>query len=392
MLDYEIISIFTCIIFYDCVDKLKNENLILEMKRIFLYFLVVLDTVITSCSMFEGEEKSDYENIYYGLTIYSTVEEINNYAMDGVNVAMRLALLLNEMEAAGLTFDSESEPDWNQLGTIRYGGFDYNKKVFLFGNSTDVNISKSGDDYFVEYGTEGGLHTAGAYDNAYRIGEYRINTSGNNNIMNSSEDSHWSVSVNCDTISYSKTKNAVLARYQCSNANSELWHTKDGTFEYAVSDVAVLYNDGDFNDDNSDDGYEDSAWSNSGTISIDDFVAFTMSDTIGAKFGVTIDAAGGVALTSDEYSYTTSSPIIYHFLSGANLKYGGVENVHFIGTSNVLDSYDVTVETASNGLQTIFYNGFSYEYDDEYYFYSSYDSLREDEGNEEEDYLDQLDD
>ncbi len=343
----------------------------------------------TSCNMFSSDETSDYGHVYKGIVMYSSVQATNNLAMDGVNVAMRLALLLNEMSDVGLEFDatSESEPDWSLLGNITYGGLSYNKKEFLFGSSLNAKISKDGDKYYIEYGYNG-LHTSGSYDTAYRVGTYCIDTSGAIDIVDSSSSSKWSVAISSEQMTFSVSKNDSHAVYLCSGVDSQLWGTSEGEFAYSVSNLTVLYRD----ESEDEDDWEYCDWSTEGTLLIPYYTAFTVGDTINTDFNLNIVDAGGVAVTLDIYDYNTSSPIIYNFLSGANLKYGGVENIEYMKSSTSLPSKTVLIETAANGLQTFYYDGYSYIYDDEYFYLYYIDSFREDEESAEDDYLDDLED
>ncbi|MFI3289647.1 MAG: hypothetical protein SNH55_06050 [Rikenellaceae bacterium] len=359
------------------------------MKRLFLYLVALTSLLATSCSLFSSDETSDYGHVYKGIVMYSSVQATNNLAMDGVNVAMRLALLLNEMEDVGLEFDStsDSEPDWSLLGNITYGGLPYNKKEFLFGNSNNAKISKDGDKYYIEYGYNGS-HTAGAYDMEYRIGTYCVDTSGVTDILDSSSSSRWSVTISGEQMTFSASKNDAHAIYLCSGVNAQVWSTSDGEFAYSVSNLTALYRD----ESEDEDDWDYCDWSTEGTVSIPYYTAFTVGDTINTDFNLSVVDAGGVAVTLDIYAYNTSSPIIYNFLSGANLKYGGVENVEYMKSSTSLPSSTVLIETASNGLQTFYYNGYSYIYDDEYFYLYYIDSFREDEEDAEDDYLDALED
>ncbi len=357
-------------------------------NRLFLYLMALMSMFSTSCFIFSSDDTTEYGRVYNGIVMYASVEATNNYAMDGVNVAMRLALLLNEMEDVGLEFSATGEaPDWSLVGNVTYGGLSYNKKTFLFGNSSSSTISKDGDKYYVEYGASG-MHTAGAYDTAYRIGTYCVDTSGVTDIIDSNSSSKWSVTIDGDLMTYAYQKNDVHALYLCRSVDAQVWSTGEGEFAYSVENSSILHK----NEDEDEDDWDYSDWSTEGTVSIPYYTAFTVGDTIGTDFNMSVDDASGIAITLDTYSYNTSSPIVYNFLSGANLKYGGVENVDLLKSSSSLSSYTVKVETAANGLQTFYYNGYSYVYDDEYYYYYYIDSFRDDENDAEDDYLDAWDD
>lgn len=316
----------------------------------------------TSCGLF-SDDQSDYEKVYNGLVMYFVVEQTNTKAMDGVNVAMRLAILLNEMESAGVEFDGDQEPDWSELGDVRYGGLDYNKKFFLFGSQNGVSISKDDDLYTIEYGTTSGSHSAGTGDMCYRLGEFEIDTSNNSNILNSSESDPWTLKISSDSISYASVKNSAIPYFECAEADTKLWYIGDGEFGYSVSNAAVIYV---YYDDDPED-YNYSNWSISGTFTIDNFSALSVEDTIATDFMMNAVASGS-SVSGDIYAYITTSPVIYNFLSGANLKYGGFEKV------TLSDGRYVEVETASTGIQTIYYQGNSYAYDDEYYYYYYYEN------------------
>lgn len=359
------------------------------MKRLFLYLVVGVSLLATSCNLFNSDDDTDYEKVYYGLRMYLRVELTNNYAMDGVNVAMRLAILLSEMENAGLEFREDGgEPDWTQLGDVTVSGLSYNKKVFLFGSSTDVQIAKSGDNYYIMYGANG-LHTAGYKDTAYRIGKYCVNTAGNTNISDSSSSSKWSVYLMSDMVSFAASKNDVWSVYECKGWSGEIWNNGSGELAYSVSDVGIYIVDEDDREAaDSDKTYCN--WGCEGTISIPNVTNLTIEDTMYEDVYLDITSAGGTAYTLDTYEYYTSSPLVYNFNKGANLKYGGVEELQMIGGS--LSCKTATIESASDGLQTIYYNGASYIYDDEYLYYYYYDDYLEDEEDEESDYIDSLDD
>lgn len=355
------------------------------MKRLFLYLLVALSTLVTSCSIFSSDDTTDYEGVYNGIVVYSNVAITNNLAMDGVNVAMRLAILLSEMEAVGLEFEGDEEPDWTLIGEFKYGSLYYNKKSFLMGNTSDVSISKDGNKYYVEYGANG-LHTAGSYDTNYRIGTYCIDTAGNSDLLNSSSSSRWSVSIVDDEMTCAATKNDLDYMFVCSNKlGVELWSTGYGEFSYSVTDSVAQYFEVDYDDDDDDEYIGD--WWCEGTITIPSFSSLTVEETFNSEFNLTIDG-GGLAITQDTYSYVTLSPIIYNFLSCANKKFGGVEFIESLTSS----THDVTITTASTGVQTYNYNGYTYEFDQEFYDYYYYSSFQDDEDELEEEYWDYLED
>lgn len=358
------------------------------MKRLFLYLMAGVSLFATGC--FGSDDDSDLSKVYTGLVMLNNVEQTNKYAYDGLNVAVRLAILLNEMQSVGLEFVGSSEPDWSELGDVVYLGLPYNKKTFLFGNTSSVSISKDGDKYYIKYGTSNGQHTAGYGDVTYRIGTYCIDTSGHPNIFDSDASSKWSVSIDGDSMTYALNKNSTLVTFEALTLDLDLWGTSYNSFDYTIPNYAVELIIDEDDDDYDEDTQYISDWSLSGSVEIPELTGLSIEDTYKTNFEMSA-AGNGTVVAQDDYDYYTSSPLIYNFLAGANYKYGGIEEIEYLGTSSLSSNF-VTVDILSNGIQVIYYNGYSYEYDSEAYYYYYYDDVNDAEDDAEDEDEDEDDD
>ena len=117
--------------------------------------MLALSLAFTGCS--DKFDDGGYSQVYPGITIYNDGRLTASLAADGVSVAMRLAILMEEMKIAGVTLEvNGAEPNWDDLGTFKFG-FDnmkYGKKEFIFGDDDYASITRPADgNYNIEYGS-----------------------------------------------------------------------------------------------------------------------------------------------------------------------------------------------------------------------------------------------
>ncbi len=349
------------------------------MKRAFLMAIAAAAVALVGCNYDTDETASP------GYTMYTQSTQSNEYLMDGVNVAIRFAKLMAEVDASGASLADDTEENWALVGdfTYPYNGVSYNKKTFLMGDTNDLTITENSTgvyelNYWVKSGTLKGEMSSAWFDPMKRKGAYQI-TTNNLRLEDTSAATPWVITI-CNDGSYDpddfdedddddddeeeyaiEFENYMTFRndspyLNAVSYNATLWCVGNGVFAFSA-DMDIRYYDEDY------DYTDNSSWSiDYGTMTFDNYSNLTVESTINNDVELSFDSAGG---TSIYYNYTltylTSSPLIYNYAKSPYTCYGGVEEV----TIYNVDSYyfpkkTAIVETWSSGLHTVYYNDETY--------------------------------
>ncbi len=327
------------------------------MKR---YFLLILAAVVALASQSSCNKTDEtYKDVYPGITLYTYGWLSSEVALDGVSVAMRLGLLLNEIEeynaenstdpiafTDGAQIGSEYEPDWSKLGdsfeyklededdedeTVDYNA---NVKEFLLGYSDQVYIQKSGTVYTLTFGgdvyiddldssyygtTIEDAHVSAIFDNMMRNGSFVIDTKG---VMleETDENTQWTIYSKLG-LTYANTGDPAKAIYKCENIGgtdgSKYTLYKSSTssvdlvFNYAIADVRPNYNS----------TTNSTEWNMEGSVTLNNYdtsKGFTVENTYNNYYLLDIYGTGTPLVSTNTTSSTvagmifeTTSPIKY---------------------------------------------------------------------------------
>ncbi len=348
--------------------------------------MVATSTLLTGCM--DDDEDEYYVAVTPGITLFDSASVTNEIALDGVSIAMRLALLFNEIEQyeteTGETFEigteSQSEPDWNLLGTIEFGTSTddtsslypatYYRKNLLFGASDVVKIWRSSDSgtYYVKYGkTINGseYHTQAQYDDYYyRRGTYVIKTNGAAKLEEATAATAWSITTEGGEMEFSTWYDST-SEYSCdySSASVTLYYgaiedNDDGKgFIYDIANISPAYVSSTSATD----------WSMAGYINLVDFMesseVFDLDDTINKRYELDIYAKG-TPIAVPSMTYYTIDPIEYRPSTTGYNRYNAEIVIQLDEVTDQYEATDVYIELRNDGYMNVEYNGVTY-YDDE---------------------------
>lgn len=331
------------------------------MKRSLLSLatLLLAMTTLSGCFTLDGDD-GGLSEVYSGITIFDSATTSNNFASDGLSVLMRFAIMQAEMKAEGLEFtlDSDDEPDWDELSSFDWNGYDgVKKRYFLFGSTSNVKLKMIEENsvYTVDYDYDDDYyHVAGLYDSNYRIGTYQIETYGLE-LEETTETTPWKLTIYDDeemSFAYYETTEAVA---KSKNMTVLLWSdsSQEGRFCFSYgARIAQPDEDATYYSWNLEGDY--------GTLTLENYTSLLVEDTIDNNYELSLESMGN-SIYGDELIYTIKEPLVYNYSTLPSRRYGGTVAVEYVGV--VSDSYPaLDVEVAYDGLggYTVYYNGFSY--------------------------------
>lgn len=155
----------------------KKMNYPMKMKG-FLFALLLLAGAV-GCNEKSETNNSDINRVYPGVVLYNSAIVQQAVAMDGSDVAIKLAMLIDECEG-----------DLSQMEkvTVEIFGKKYLLKPILFGSGNKLTLNEETGEWLVEFlGQE-----KGAFDTFLRRGSYRVKTH-NIHLTQTTGDQTWSV-------------------------------------------------------------------------------------------------------------------------------------------------------------------------------------------------------
>ncbi len=351
------------------------------MKNILSTIILIVTLTAVTISMtgcFDEDVDEYYVAVSPGITLFDNASTTNEISLDGVSVAMRLSLLLTEIaryeaesgESFEIGTESQSEPDWDLLGTIEFGSYTYYRKNLLFGDDEMVRIWRSSDSkiYYIKFGkTVSGVeyHTQADFDDTYyRRGTYAIQTNGVEQLEQATSTTAWSITADGDTMEFS-TKYDAYPEYRCdySNASVSIYYDDiednddDKGFIYDISNIAPNYAS----------SSSQTNWSMKGYINLVDFMeaseSFCLDDTINKRYELNIYALG-TPIDAPSMTYYTIDPIEYRPATTGFSRYNAEIVIVLDTVTEQYEATDVFIELRNDGYMNVEYNGVTY-YDDE---------------------------
>ncbi|MFI3305989.1 MAG: hypothetical protein R3Y68_05700 [Rikenellaceae bacterium] len=345
------------------------------MKRLTSLFAVLISLFSSSCQDIEVDQNAlNYQYVYYGIVLHANASQANTYAMDGVNVAVRLGILLDEVAKAGYEladgtdtfksyttqddegYDVEVTPTWSDLPKYEDK---YELRQVLIGDPNYTTITRDGDSYTIAYkrGTSG--YSGGFYDANYRWGSYVVDTKG---VLLSASDSSvaWKISSVDDL--YLGSQSSLVYKTICTNSWAALYHNGDGCIMFSHS---ATFDSGDAN-------YDEGTWDVYDEASI----TFAEYDDAEEYFSLSNIAennieyrflGGGETMYGETMDYETTTPLIYNY---SETPYGPVSGAVKATAQGDTTNYEVNVSfNFTDGYlynDTYLYNGYTYL--DSYYY------------------------
>ncbi len=331
------------------------------MKNLLSKLTVTVVTLCTLQSCLDSTSNESWNGVTPGTELYNKAYLINNMAMDGVDIALKLATLLEQAEYENVTISDGVIDNWNDLDefTLEYNLFNYGLKYFFFGEDEDVTISKSGNEYTIGYGQSYGNFVCGtSLDKLYRKGVYVIDTKGVK-LSESSSSTAWSITVAPGETMEFATSTSSSALAEAVSLDSEIYYSGSGIFNFKSTNYQAQYtNDTVISD-----------WTVSGTYVFEDYEDdLTIDNILDLELSVSI-LASGTALSGDELEYGTGGieqgfdPLVYQPFHSLLTIISGTEEVQF------LSYYDIEEFPAgyvyllwSSGDLVIYYNDYGYIY------------------------------
>lgn len=351
------------------------------MKKAILVVLVAAVAVLTGCNYDTDDTASP------GYTMHYQATWSNELAVDGINIAIRFAKLMAEVDAtAGATLSEDTDDNWALLGdfTYPYNNSPYNKKEFLLGTTNDLTITESESvsgeytlNYWIKSGTLKGEMSSAWFDNLKRRGAYVI-TTNNLPLTETTESTPWEITI-CNDGSYDPDnydenedddddEEEYDIEYEdymtfddddiminITEYTAKIWYAGGGKFAFSADATIKLY-------------YETYDWTEISNWVIDtasmEFTNYSdlrVESCINNDVEMTYNTVGGTSIYGYTLTYCTTSPLIYNYAKSPYTCYGGIESITIYGESKYdFPETNAIVETWSNGLRTVYYNDETY--------------------------------
>lgn len=331
------------------------------MKRISILW-ATLSLLIISCTPKSGFDDNGYSEVYPGIQLYNVATTTNSLALDGPEMAFRLAILLEEAEVQGLEL-KDGEIEWKDLKKFEYpyNDKDYNLKDFFFGSSNMSTITKDGDKYIIKYGDSQGTYQFGygVLDRYLRSGSYTIDTRGVKLVETTSSSDAWRINNSSSEIKYGNSNGGTLAITK--SINGYLWHVNEGKFGMASIAYECNY---------ADSPNVTSEWSSEAELEVKNYLSLKLSDLKETEYEFSVKpTTGGTAINGLEMKYATGG-LLSQEMNDVSFKpsasvlniIDGVEVVLLEGTFSeyVYPAKEVIV-TWKNGVASIKYNDVEYK-------------------------------
>ncbi len=343
------------------------------MKRLSILFAVLIATVASSCKKIEVDQNAiNYPYVQSGILLYNISDTANKYAMDGVSVAIRFGVLLDELAKEGFTLkegetdkfetttddnDTEFTPSWDDVPTFSDAEYDIRK--FLIGDTRYTKITRGSGEksgvYTITYEKKSDLFVGGYFDINYRFGSYVIDTK-NVRLGETTIDNSWKISTIADEEvelgkSTSKEGDAI-----CKGYSSNLYHAGNGCISF---DLNTTFNSGEKD-------AEDANWGifdENATLTFKGYDnGFALEDIMEKNIEFTF-FGGGDTMGGDTIDYKTIEPVVFNY---SKTIYGEIDGVvkstiaakdDFKG-AEVQVSFDFTEGYVFN--YTYLFNGYTY--------------------------------
>lgn len=331
------------------------------MKNLLFKLTVTTIMLCTLQSCLDSTSNESWSGVTPGTNLYNKAYVVNNMAMDGVDLALKLATLLEQAEYENVTISDGVIDNWDDLNEfiLDYDLLNYGLKYFLFNEDENVIISKSGDEYTIGYGQSYGDFTCGAgLEKLYRKGVYVVGTKGVK-LSESNSSTAWSITVaQGETMEFSTSStSSTLAKVV--SLDSEIYYSGSGIFAFKSTNYQAQYpNDSVISD-----------WTVSGKYTFSDYNDdLTIDNIIDSELAVSI-LASGTTLSGDVLEYSTGGieegfdPLVYQPYHSLLTIISGTEEVQFLSYYDVEEYPSGYVHLSwSSGNLVIYYNNNGYIY------------------------------
>ncbi|MFR9650435.1 MAG: hypothetical protein SNG35_00220 [Rikenellaceae bacterium] len=336
------------------------------MKRYFLAAIMAASVAMTGCS--DEFDDGGYSDVYEGVVIYNEAMISRVFATDGASMAMRLAILMEELDAKGLSFTSGSsiEPDYTQLPVYTSNGTDFDRRELLIGDTDEVTITRDENIYTVTYYNPSFTtkHISADFDFCRRKGGFEIDTNGID-LIDTSSSTPWTI-----TFAGEDGESAVMT------------YATSYTYEYGGDVEAMATSCKIYKDQNTNGRFIVEGSINACYMSYSDYYPFkvtgyiTLGDFVDGYTDLTVENTIGVSSTvylttssSDSHDtisglavqYTTTTPLVYSPTNFGVYSISGVEWAKYDSAASAgYASNTVTVTSNADASRIINYNGHSY--------------------------------
>ncbi len=331
------------------------------MKR-FSILIATLALFAASCTPKSGFDDNGYSDVYPGIQLYNVASTTNSLALDGPEIAFRLAILLDEAADQGFEI-KDGEIDWKELKkfTFPYNKKEYNLKDFFFGSSNMSTIIKDGDTFTIKYGDDKGTYQFGygVLDRYLRSGAFTIDTRGVDLLETTSSSDAWRVNISSSELKYGNSQGGTLAISK--RSDGYVWYQGEG--EFGMASVAYECN-------YADSPNVTSKWLSEAELEIDDYTSLKLSDLKEAEFEFTVKpTTGGTAINGLDMKYATGgllsrepSPLTFDPSSTVLNIVDGTEELILEGTySELIYPAKNVIITWNKGAASIEYNDVVYK-------------------------------
>lgn len=321
--------------------------------------LMAATVAITGCA--DEFDDGGYSDVYEGVAIYNDALISRVLATDGASMALRLAVLLEELDMpVGEGFES-SEPDYDTLLDVyTVDGTDFDRRELLIGSTEEVTISRDGNIYTITYCNDSFTtkHISADFDFCRRKGSFVIDTNGVE-LMDTDSSNAWKVEFKDQDGETAVMTYATSYSYEYGGDVEASYTTcsiyKDGNNFNVTGSINACYM-----------GYDEYyTYYVSGYITIGDSLSdLTIENTIGTSSTVYLSTNSNnyhTTISGLDIQYTTTTPLVYSPTSYGIYSIAGVEWAKYDNASSAgYASNTVTVTSNSNASRLINYNGHSY--------------------------------
>ncbi len=205
------------------MKRLKNSLLSAASHLWVVLFALLLSACVDPD---DNYTPSEYSKVYPGIVIYNSTNVQNSIALDGVDAALKLAMLIDQCDGNVARFEKE---------VVEVFGKKYYLQPLLFGPDTAITRDDATGDYLIRFsGTQ-----QGPFDSFLRKGTYRV-TTANLPLLGTSETQPWRVEPEGEMIlTYGNGVSSQSIRLE--SASSTLFVTPEGTFSLQADQVVASF-------------------------------------------------------------------------------------------------------------------------------------------------------
>ena len=196
------------------------------MRKLWFFVLTIFAVSTVGCSSDGGGYDDPYASVRPGVTIYNCSENQMMVSGDAASVAVRLAMLIDEAAAKGVSIENV---------TVDYKEGEYLLKNLLFGAKTDIADLGNGD-YKITFDKI----SLATLDDIKRHGSYTVHTSGKS-LAQSYEDEAWTVEVSSDSMLLFISDGFNTLDLVVTGGTTMLYRMEGGAYTYVVENSTAHF-------------------------------------------------------------------------------------------------------------------------------------------------------